>query len=342
LRDSAGNEARETAESVTVRLDDTPPTVAFGPIDGNDPTRIDIESSDSISSIVRGEAEIRRVDDSRWLPIATTRSLAGFAARLDDEHLADGAYELRAVVIDSAGNERSTTRDGSGRDAVRQVPARINTRLIVGQVRRVRSRHSRTLVVHPTVGYGRTVPLTGRLTTPGANPVANANIEVWEQKRVPGAPLRRVAMLKTDRGGRFEFTAPRGTSRTLRFRYPGTAIVRARTSLVHIAVRAKTTLRTSRRQVVNGEEITLRGRVVGGPLPSVGKLVQLQAFSRGKWLTFATPRANSSSGRWRYDYRFTATRGTVRYRFRARVPRESGFPYAAGTSRYAYVTVRGL
>ena len=94
--------------------------------------------------------------------------------------------------------------------------------------------------------------------------------------------------------------------------------------------------------VVNGEDITLRGRVLGRPLPAVGKLVQLQAFSRGKWLTFATPRANPSSGRWSYDYRFTATRGTVRYRFRARVPRESGFPYASGASRYVHVTVRGL
>ena len=35
-------------------------------------------------------------------------------------------------------------------------------------------------------------------------------------------------------------------------------------------------------------------------------------------------------------------RGTVRYRFRVRVPREAGFPYTSGTSRLAHVTVRGL
>ncbi len=337
LRDAAGNESKDTAQAVSVKLDDTPPVVAFGPIDANDPTRIDIEASDGTSPVVRGEAEIRRRGDPRWLPITTTRWSGGFAGRLDDEHLADGAYELRALVADSAGNERSTTVDVSGHAAVRQVPARVNTRLVVGQARR-----SHRVIVNPTVGYGRTVVLSGRLTTPGANPVADANIEVWEQAPLPGDQSRRVAVVKTNRGGRFRFKASRGASRTLRFRYPGTSIVRARTSQVTLAVRARTTLRSSRAHVVNGDDITLRGRVLGKPLPTVGKLVQLQAFSRGKWLTFATPRAKPSTGRWSYDYRFTATRGTVRYRFRARIPRESGFPYTSGTSRHVFVTVRGL
>ena len=43
-----------------------------------------------------------------------------------------------------------------------------------------------------------------------------------------------------------------------------------------------------------------------------------------------------------YRYRFTSTRGTVRYRFRARVPREAGFPFSTGVSRFVYVRVRGL
>ena len=93
---------------------------------------------------------------------------------------------------------------------------------------------------------------------------------------------------------------------------------------------------------MNGEDIVLRGRVRGRPLPDVGKLVQLQAYSRGRWLTFATPRADARTGRWSYRYRFTATRGTVRYRFRARVPTESGYPYTVGASGSAYVVVRGL
>jgi hypothetical protein len=176
----------------------------------------------------------------------------------------------------------------------------------------------------------------------GGNAVADAAIEVWEQLRLRGAVSRRVAVIGTDGAGRFTFKALRGPSRILRFRYPGTPIVRARATVVDLRVRGSSSLGVNRRRVVNGEDIVLRGRVRGGPLPAVGKLVQLQAYSRGRWLTFATPRASRESGRWSYRYRFTATRGTVRYRFRAQIPKEAGFPYISGLSRSVSVLVRGL
>lgn len=62
-------------------------------------------------------------------------------------------------------------------------------------------------------------------------------------------------------------------------------------------------------------------------------------------LTYANVVSTSrsdSSGRWHFSYRFGATAGTVRYRFRARFPREGGFPFATGRSRAVGVTVRGL
>jgi protocatechuate 3,4-dioxygenase beta subunit len=350
LVDAAGNETRENALSVALRLDDSPPTVRLGPIDANDPTRIDVIASDAVSPLSRAEVEIQRHGHAAWLPLATAPSRTGFVARLDDEHLEDGLYDLRARVFDSAGNERSTSVETSGRLARRTVPARINTRLVAGQAKVVRARGSRgrkrrkrrIIVVRPIVNFGRTIPIRGRLTTPGGNPVANASIEVWEQIAMPGAPSRRVALIGTNRTGRFRFKALRGPSRVLRFRYTGTPLVRARTAEVEIRVKATTTLTTNRKRVVNGEDIVLSGRVLGRPLPAVGKLVQLQAYSRGRWITFATPRANAMSGRWSYRYRFTSTRGTVRYRFRARVPREAGFPYTSGSSRRVHVIVRGL
>jgi hypothetical protein len=176
----------------------------------------------------------------------------------------------------------------------------------------------------------------------GGNAVANAAIEVWEQPRIRGAVSERIAVIGTDASGGFRFRALPGRSRTLRFRYPGTAIIRARSTEVEVRVRGSSTIGVNRRRVVNGEDIVLRGRVRGGPLPTVGKLVQLQAYSRGRWLTFATPRASRETGRWTYRYRFTATRGTVRYRFRVRIPQEAGFPYISGVSRSVRVLVRGL
>jgi hypothetical protein len=70
--------------------------------------------------------------------------------------------------------------------------------------------------------------------------------------------------------------------------------------------------------------------------------MELQFFDRGKWRTFRTFRTASSRGRWSYDYRFDGTRGTRRYWFRVRIPRENGYPYASGSSRKLGVTVHGL
>ena len=92
-------------------------------------------------------------------------------------------------------------------------------------------------------------------------------------------------------------------------------------------------MRASRHRVVNGEDVTFRGRLRGRPLPTPGKLIELQAYARGRWLTFGTTRANPRTGRWSYPYRFSATRGNVRYRFRARVPKEASYPYETGASR---------
>jgi hypothetical protein len=350
LRDAAGNEDRQTAQSVPLNFDDTPPAVGFAPMDIGDPTRIDVHASDSTSSIAYAEVEVRRRGKPTWVGLPTIATPSGFSARLDDETLPDGTYELRARAADSAGNERSTYREPSGALAIRRVPARVDTRLVAGQLKILRAgrtrggrrRTRRVIVVRPKVLYGRTIPIHGRLVMAGGNAVANAAIEVWEQLEIRGATSQRIAVIGTDNSGRFTFKALRGPSRTLRFRYPGTAIIRARATDVDLRVKGSSTIGVNRRRVVNGEDIVLRGRVRGGPLPAVGKLVQLQAYSRGRWLTFATPRASRETGRWSYRYRFTATRGTVLYRFRVRIPQETGFPYISGTSRSVRVLVRGL
>ena len=49
-----------------------------------------------------------------------------------------------------------------------------------------------------------------------------------------------------------------------------------------------------------------------------------------------------SAGRWAIRYRFKRTRGVQRFQFRARLPREAGYPFAAGGSRRLAVRVRGL
>jgi len=127
---------------------------------------------------------------------------------------------------------------------------------------------------------------------------------------------------------------------TLRIVYPGTATVLPSERSVSIRVRAASTMRASRRRVRNGGAVTFAGRVRTLPIPGAGKLVEIQAHFRGRWRTFQTVRT-AASGRWRFRYHFGGTRGRVRYRFRALVGTEGGYPYARGKSRTVRVTVTG-
>jgi hypothetical protein len=350
LRDAAGNADPRTAAEATLRLDRDAPTLAFETPDPDDPARITVRATDATSGIAEASIEASRRGDGAWIPLPVQPVPGGFSTVPDDETLPEGTYELRARAVDHAGNERSSDRRLDGEPATIALPARVRTRLAVGRVRRVRARGSRrgrpryrrVLVVRPRSVFGRTVRLSGRLTTPGANPLAGRDVEVFEQVKLPGAPWRRIATVTTSPTGRFTFRALRGPARILRFRFPGTRTIGARSTEVELRVRAATSMRPSRHSVVNGEEVTFRGRLRGGPLPRPGKLVELQAFARGRWLTFATPRANPVTGIWAHRYRFAATRGRVRYRFRARVPKEVGYPYETGASRSVRVIVRGL
>ncbi len=107
-----------------------------------------------------------------------------------------------------------------------------------------------------------------------------------------------------------------------------------------MAVRAKSSISVNRNQVRNGGRVRFRGRLLGRSVPSEGKLLQLEAFYRDRWRTFAVVRT-SPRGRWRRRYRFEATTGRVVYPFRVRIPRERGYPYAVGRSRVVRVTVNG-
>lgn len=350
LRDEAGNEDKAlAAQPLMLGYDDDAPSLAVSRLNVDDPTRLGVRASDQTSGIERGEVELRRVGDSAWRPLSTSLTAEGFTGLIDDETLPDGTYEIRARAVDRAENERTSTVFDDGQPAQVGLPIRIKTRLVAGRNRQVRlkkrrgtRRYRTVLVSRPRLRYGRSAQLQGRLTTPGANAVGGAPIEISERVDLAGAPYRPLGRVTTSKTGRFTFKVGKGPKRFLRFRYPGTAKVRPETFEVTLKVKASSSLRPSRRSVVNGEDVVFRGRLKGRPLPPTSKLVQLQAFSRGRWLTFATPRANPTTGLWTYRYRFAATRGRVRYRFRARVPREASYPYDTGGSPTVRVAVRGL
>jgi hypothetical protein len=316
LEDEAGNADRERSMPAgLLRFDNVPPEVGIAPQSSGDPTRVRVLASDATSGIADVAMEARKDGEDVWRSLITSRDGAGFSAVLDDSVMPKGRYELRARAVDHAGNERTTQREVNGDLATRTLPLRIATRLAVGSPRRIaargangKKRYRTVLRVRPRTGYGRTIPLRGRLTMPGANPLAGVDIEVWERVKLPSAAWRQVSVIRTSRTGRFRFKALRGPSRTLRFHYPGTATIRSRSAEVDLGVRAMTSFRPNRSSVVNGEEVRFHGRLMGTQTGATGKLLYLQVYTRGRWSTFATPRANRVTGLWSHAYRFSATR----------------------------------
>ena len=149
-----------------------------------------------------------------------------------------------------------------------------------------------------------------------------------------------MAVLQTDRDGRYRYTAAGSMSRTLRFAYAGSPLVLPAQRAIRMHVPARTSLRVNRSRALNGQAVTFLGRLRTRPAPPAGKLVELQARLSDRWQTFRTSRTDGA-GRWAIRYRFKRKRGLQRFRFRARVPSEAGYPFAAGGSGTLTVHVRG-
>jgi hypothetical protein len=157
----------------------------------------------------------------------------------------------------------------------------------------------------------------------------------------PTAAMTTVGKLVTEADGRFTYTAPPGPSRAIRFAYRSHVgdVDFADTTDVRLLVTAGVTIKRKPRTVRNRHATTFTGRVLGGPIPARGVVVNLQVFFRHKWRTFGAPRTNRA-GRYKFKYRFMA--GAATWKFRARVRRESSYPYLEGYSaKTVKVKVRG-
>ena len=199
-----------------------------------------------------------------------------------------------------------------------------------------RTRH----VPRRVIGINARQRIAGRLTNATGAPITSARVwravaikdGLWQ---ITGRPLI------TSRSGRVRGWLPaRRPSRSVRlvyFPYSDTS-QSVQSPARRLSVRAATTMTTSRARARNGDSVRFSGRITSRPMPS-GKPVYVQAIVRGRWRTFGTTRA-SASGRWRFAYRFTATRRRTVYRFRAVIPTERGsVSWATGSSRVVSVVV---
>ncbi|HTE63316.1 MAG TPA: hypothetical protein VK631_23375 [Solirubrobacteraceae bacterium] len=337
--DAAGNSS--TRHTVAVRVDRTPPeTVAFEAPDPADPTLVRVVVADATSGVAGGRVELRRAG-ADWRRVATSLEAGRLVTRLDDAALRSGAYELRAVVTDVAGNEAVGTRRSDGSPAAVTLPLRRRTAVSVRRSGRA-LRARLTLDGGPLAGRevelaqrlrGRATwrPVCGRTIVIAASATARAGIAS------PSAAGSGCA-LRTDAAGRVEVRLPAGPSRTLRVSFPGDALLLPARGSASVRTSARARVRATPRTVAAGGAVRFTGRLRGGHVPRSGKLVELQARIGAGWRTFATLRTDRRGG-FRHSHRFATVSGGRTYWFRLRVPREAAYPFEQATTRPLAVRV---
>jgi len=189
--------------------------------------------------------------------------------------------------------------------------------------------------------YGRAQTIAGRLTGAGGAPIGAAQVQVLTTPDYAGARTAAIASVLTGADGRFTLRLPAGSSsRTLRFEYSAafdSPPVATRT--LTLSVRAGVTLSVAPRTASVGRSIRFSGRLRGGPVPSGGKLLVLEARSPGgAWLEFDVIRSDAR-GRFHAGYRFKFP-GPADYQFRVLCEAEADYPFAAGSSNVVGVRER--
>ena len=370
--DFAGNESTE--KTVQFKIDRTAPElVAFEAQDPVHPTTVSVAVADRTSGVAGGVIQMRKQGSSNWTDLPTRIEGDHLVTTVDDSGLAPGAYEFQARARDIAGNEAISNHRRDGSAEVLTAPFRFNTQMSAGAVRpkakarlkkvsakcrrskrcmtSVRKRRAAAkrkaakrktpagTVSTMTVPYGKTALVRGFLRSADGHPIGGQPIDVYQQLDAAGQNPVRIATLRSSATGEFDYHAPKGASRTLRFQFDGTELLHPAAVEVKLQVPASSTLRANKHSVRNGQRVRFSGRI-GRPVVDGLKILDLQAFYRHKWRTFATPRVNKKGG-WKYTYRFEATTGVVTYKFRVRVRREASYPYKLGYSKTTRVTVRG-
>lgn len=351
--DAAGNRNDSYASpAVRLRHDPEPPALAFEAAPADDPTLVSIAARDGVSAVAGGQIEISGEGSGIWQALPTRLDGGHLLARIDDAALPPGRYVLRGQATDLAGNVGVI-----GSAQALNLPLRVGSTMEAGVVKtkivRVRARshkgrrgkkrdggRRRVTMLKPSasVGYGGHVTVAGRLTNLDGQPLPGQQVQVVG----PGANGDQVlATLTTDQAGSFSYRASGSASRTLRFVYAGTTTMLPTEQRVTLEVHAAGTFRPSRRRLVNGGRLTLRGRVDSTPIPAGGKLVEVQVRQpTGEWTTFRTLRTDGG-GHWSMGYRFRLVRCHTTYRLRAHIPAEAGYPFTAGHTPARRVTVRG-
>ena len=190
--------------------------------------------------------------------------------------------------------------------------------------------------------FGLRHAVRGRLTDEHGKGIGGARVELAATLLARGARATATGSARTRADGSYALTLPRSvSSRRLDVRYRSHVndLTPAASASLQLRVTAGVRLAIAPRVAHRGTTIRLRGRLLAGPVPARGKLLELQARTKGhRWVTFRTIRTKRS-GAFASRYRFRRG-GPVTYLLRARARAGSDYPFETGSSRALTVRVR--
>ncbi|HET6830834.1 MAG TPA: carboxypeptidase-like regulatory domain-containing protein [Solirubrobacterales bacterium] len=339
-RDLAGNEndragANPAPGTAQARIDLTAPSLAFAEgRDPADPDRLEATVGDPLSGVAGGRISFRQAGSSGWTELATDLRGDRLIARMDSARMKPGVtYEFRAEATDRAGNTIVTDRRGDGARMIQTGPFKAVTALRDVAIDGRRSAR---------LAYGARPVASGRLLDASGVPVAGARVELTANYAPGSRRDSRTTVTTTDAGGRFSSRLLKGPSRTVVARYRGDARRLGSTSApVSARVRGGIRFRAPGRVRAGGRAAFIgRVKARGADFAKRGKSVEVQVRIGRRWKTVGRSIHTDARGRFRLRYRFVASyTRPVRYRFRAVVLRERGWPYLPVKSRQRRLTV---
>jgi hypothetical protein len=338
-RDAAGNLREESPSRATVRIDESPPRIAFAVAqDPADPERIEATVSDALSGPDprRGSIAVRPSRSHQPFALLPTAAAGGrLIARWDSDSFPAGTYEFRATGYDAAGNSTSSDRRSNGVRMVLASPLRTPTAIAAGFAGK-RSRHQR---------YGRQIVYAGRLTAATGSPLGHLPVRVVETFFTGAHSPQRTTTLQTAADGSFDVSLAPGPSRLVEVAFVGTKTLgRASGGRAQLRVLSGVRMRASSPSArIGGAPVVFSGRLAaaGASMPATGRAIELQfRIAGGEWSEFRTVQTDAR-GRFHYPYSFSDddSRG-VRFQFRAFVPAQDGWPYEPAGSKPISVTGR--
>ena len=102
-------EHNSSTSTVTLHIDESPPSISFEPENPADPTGVVVDTSDAESGVAGGSIEMAPAGTNEWESLPASFDGSQLMAHFDDAGLT-GVWQLAARACDNVGNCASTTR----------------------------------------------------------------------------------------------------------------------------------------------------------------------------------------------------------------------------------------